>query len=59
MRRRRTEGPLYNENLTIRINTEMRDALEEAADKAGITVGSIVRKAIEHALVARDKEPTP
>jgi len=39
--------PSFPENLTIRISTDMRAELEEQADTHAITIGMIVREALE------------
>ncbi len=50
-KKRRSSAATLDQNLTIRVSDEMRDRLDQLADKKGVTVGAIVRSALETGLV--------
>jgi len=46
-KRRRSVAPPLDRNLTIRLSPDMRERLEREADERGLSVGLIVREALE------------
>ena len=51
-KRRRADSARLDRRLTLSVDATMRDRLDEAADKHGVTTASVVRLALEAGLPA-------
>ena len=58
-KRRRSVAPPLDRNLTIRLSPDMRERLEREADERGLSVGLIVREALEQHWERRDGAARP
>jgi len=54
-KKKRSSAATLDQNLTIRVSDEMRDHLDQIADKRGLTVGAIARLALEAGLVSLEE----
>jgi len=55
-KRRRSVAPPLDRNLTIRLSPDMRERLEREADERGLSVGLIVREALEEHWERRNRK---
>lgn len=63
-KKRRSATPALGQNLTVRIDDAMRERLDRISDQKGLTLGAVVRDALESYVTDTEQhmvreEPSP